>query len=262
MPTGNVTWKALKKLPGIDDEYRMILMSMVGTAIFITETGGPAQAPVVVPSLDISIEQLVGKQNSSANLNFPVWRCDTNTDDGCLHPYMGNVNDHGDVPSFRDMVKQKLWAIEDKIANRQSHENLSDVIGFINLIDLPVYKMVAIGTSFNNTGLADAMIDRNLDLIAAKYAEVYIRSSVADLIVALVKYRAVATNVSISDQIKAVIDEAEKVKTQARNQLSAAYTQATNTSNIIQEVQFMEKTMNANLSQTLRNSLIFGRNLR
>jgi len=34
------------------------------------------------------------------------------------------------------------------------------------------------------------------------------------------------------------------------------------TFNIVQEVQFMEKTMSANLSQTLRNSLTFGRNLR
>jgi conjugative transfer pilus assembly protein TraH len=160
------------------------------------------------------------------------------------------------------MVRTKLWAIADNIANRQSHSNLNEVLAFINVTDLPVYKMVAIGTSLNNTGLADAMINRYQDLIAAKYAEVYIRSGVSDLVAALVKYESAATSPTISKQIKAVLEKSEAVKTQARNQLSSAYTQTMNAFNIVQEVQFMEKAMNSNMSQTLRNSLTFGRSLR
>ncbi len=34
LPTGNVVWKALKKLDGLTDEYRMVLMSMIGSTIF------------------------------------------------------------------------------------------------------------------------------------------------------------------------------------------------------------------------------------
>ena len=33
LPTGNVVWKALKKLDGVTDEQRMILMSMIGSMI-------------------------------------------------------------------------------------------------------------------------------------------------------------------------------------------------------------------------------------
>ncbi|MCW3551337.1 conjugal transfer protein TraH, partial [Burkholderia cenocepacia] len=113
-------------------------------------------------------------------LDFPIWRCDDTTD--CLNPYQGNISDNGNVLSFRAMVRTKLWAIADKIAARQAHDNLNDVLNFINVTDLPVYKMVAVGTAANNTGLADAMINRYQDLIAAKYAEVYIRSAVSDLI--------------------------------------------------------------------------------
>lgn len=262
MPTGNVVWKALKKLNGIDDEYRMVIMSMVGTVIFPTTGGATPDSPIILPRQDISIAQLVGKQDASPNLDFPIWRCDTTTDDGCLNPTMGSVGDNGNVLSFRAMVRTKMWAIADKISARQPHDNLNDVLSFINVTDLPVYKMVAVGTTLNNTGLADAMVNRYQDLIAAKYAEVYIRSAVTDLIAALTKYQAVAASGAVSGQIKEILDTAEKVKTQAREQMSTAYTQTMSTFNIAQEVQFMERSLSANLSQTLRSSLTFGRSLR
>ncbi len=63
LPRGNVVWKALKKLDGIDDEYRMILMSMVGTTIF--STNGNRTKPLFVPKKDITVQQLVGKQDTS-----------------------------------------------------------------------------------------------------------------------------------------------------------------------------------------------------
>jgi conjugative transfer pilus assembly protein TraH len=256
MPTGNVVWKALKKLNGIDDEYRMVIMSMVGTAIFPTNNNaGTPPTPIILPALDI-----VGKQDASPNLDFPIWRCDDTTD--CLNPYQGNIGDNGNVLSFRAMVRTKLWAIADKIAARQPHDNLNDVLNFINVTDLPVYKMVAVGTASNNTGLADAMINRYQDLIAAKYAEVYIRSAVSDLVAALVKYQTVAASGVMSDQIKVILEAAEKVKTQARQQMSTAYTQTMSTFNMVQEVQFMERSLSANLSPTLRSSLTFGRSLR
>lgn len=262
MPAGNVTWKALKKLNGIDDEYRMIIMSMVGTVIFPTSGGSPPPRARVLRGLDISIEQLVGKQDASPNLDFPIWRCDTLTEDGCLNPSLGNINDHGAVLSFRAMVRTKMWAIADKIAARQTHDNLQDVINFINVTDLPVYKMVAVGTSVNNTGLADAMVNRYQDLIAAKYAEVYIRSATSDLIQALTNYQTVAASGVVSDQIKVILTDAETVKTQARQRMALAYTQTMSTFNMVQEVQFMERALSANLSQTLRSSLTFGRSLR
>ena len=160
------------------------------------------------------------------------------------------------------MVRTKMWAIADKIAARQTHDNLQDVINFINVTDLPVYKMVAVGTSVNNTGLADAMVNRYQDLIAAKYAEVYIRSATSDLIQALTNYQTVAASGVASDQIKVILTDAETVKTQARQRMALAYTQTMSTFNMVQEVQFMERALSANLSQTLRSSLTFGRSLR
>lgn len=259
MPTGNVVWKALKKLNGIDDEYRMIIMSMVGTVIF--PTVGTDLPPDIRPPLDISLEQLISKENEF--LNFPIYRCnDSVAEDGCLNIRVGNINENGNISGFRDMVRKKMQTMSDKIASRTAYENLDEIKAFVALTDLPVYKMLAVSTSLNNTGLADAMIGRYQDLIAAKYAEVYIRSAVSDLIAALNKYQSVAASGAVSSQIKDILTTAEKVKLQARQQMAAAYTQTISTFNIVQEVQFMERSLSANLSQTLRSSLTFGRSLR
>lgn len=262
LPTGNVVWKALKKLNGIDDEYRMIIMSMVGTAIFPTTGSATPSATQILPPLDISLEQLVGKQDATPNLDFAIWRCDTTAEDGCLNPAPGNVNDNGTVLSFRTMVRAKMSAIADKISARHSHNDMREVIDFINVTDLPVYKMVAVGTSLNNTGLADAMVNRYQDLIAAKYAEVYIRSAVTDLVQALTNYQTIAASGVVAEEIKTILGSAEMVKNQAREKMATAYTQTMSTFNVVQEVQFMERALSANLSQTLRNSLAFGRSLR
>lgn len=262
MPKGNIVWKALKKMNGIDDEYRMVIMSMVGTAVFPTSEGAEPVPPSIIPALDISLEQLVGKQDASPNLDFPIWRCDTTDAEGCLNPYQGSIADKGVVISFRAMVRTKMFAMADKIANRQAHDNMTDLINFINVTDLPVYKMVAVGTTMNNTGLADAMIGRYQDLIAAKYAEVYIKSAVSDLTAAITKYQTVAASGVISDQLAKILESGEKVKAQARSQMAAAYTQTMSTYNMVQEVQFMERSLSSNLSQTLRSSLTFGRSLR
>jgi conjugative transfer pilus assembly protein TraH len=82
------------------------------------------------------------------------------------------------------------------------------------------------------------------------------------LVAALVKYQTVAASGVMSDQIKVILEAAEKVKTQARQQMSTAYTQTMSTFNMVQEVQFMERSLSANLSPTLRSSLTFGRSLR
>ena len=56
--------------------------------------------------------------------------------------------------------------------------------------------------------------------------------------------------------------ELEEISRAAKQVLATAYSQTISTYNIAQEVQYMERALNANLSQTLRNSLAFGKSLR
>lgn len=255
LPTGNVVWKALKKLDGITDQDRMILMSMIGSVIF--PTGATAQKPKPLIRKEITVEALVGARSSLDTITVPIWRCDTTDPDGCLSP----TEDEITTKSFKTMVREKMEKITDKIASRSAHDNLSDTLGFLNATDLPIYKMLAVTTTLNNTAMADALIGRYQDLIAAKYAEVYIQRAVSDLRAAMAKYAAVtdATQTKTLDELKPQLDE---IARSAKQVLATAYSQTISTYNIAQEVQYMERALNANLSQTLRNSLAFGKSLR
>lgn len=255
LPTGNVVWQALKKLDGITDEQRMILMSMIGSTIFSTE--GIAVAPKKLVRKEISVEQLVGARTTSENITVPIWRCDTTTANGCLHPTEDNIT----TKSFKTLVREKMEKISDKIANRSAHEDISATIGFLNVTDLPIYKMLAVTTTLGNTSMADALIGRYQDLIAAKYAEVYIQRAVTDLRAALGRYAA-TTEATITQTINEMRPDLEDIARSAKQVLATAYSQTISTYNIAQEVQYMERALNANLSQTLRNSLAFGKSLR
>ena len=255
LPTGNVVWKALKKLDGITDEQRMILMSMIGSMIF--PTGDTPQSPIPLVRKEITVEALVGLRNTSDTISVPIWRCDTTSADGCLSP----TEDEVTTKSFKTMVREKMEKISDKIANRSQHEDLAATLAFLNATDLPIYKMLAVTTTLNNTSMADALIGRYQDLIAAKYAEVYIQRAVSDLRAAMAKLSAVSDATQADELIKMKPD-LEAISRDAKQVLATAYSQTISTYNIAQEVQYMERALNANLSQTLRNSLAFGKSLR
>lgn len=255
LPTGNVVWKALKKLDGITDEHRMVLMSMIGTAIFLT--GGEPNPIVPLMSKEITVEALVGARSTSDQITVPIWRCDTTSTEGCLHP----VEDIITAKSFKAMVREKMGTISQKIANRSAHDDMTAVLGFLNATDLPIYKMLAVTTTLDNTSLADALISRYEELIAAKYAEVYIQRAVTDLRAALNKL-SVVSDASQNEVLDKIKPELESISRAAKQVLATAYSQTISTYNIAQEVRHMERVMNANLSQTLRASLAFGKSLR
>lgn len=255
LPTGNVVWKALKKLDGISDEQRMVLMSMIGSTIFSTEV--MTSAPKKLVRKEITVETLVGARTTSETITVPIWRCDTTSEDGCLSP----TEDEITTRSFKTMVRQKMEKISDKLASRSTHDDMASTLGFLNATDLPIYKMLAVTTTLNNTSMADALIGRYQDLIAAKYADVYIQRGVSDLRAALAKYAATA-DATMAQTINESKPDLEEISRAAKQVLATAYSQTISTYNIAQEVQYMERALNANLSQTLRNSLAFGKSLR
>lgn len=255
LPTGNVVWKALKKLDGVTDEQRMILMSMIGSMIF--PTGDTPKLPIPLLRKEITVEALVGARTTSDTITVPIWRCDTTSADGCLSP----TEDEVTTKSFKTMVREKMEKISDKIANRSAHDDMAATIGFLNATDLPIYKMLAVTTTLNNTSMADALIGRYQELIAAKYAEVYIQRAVTDLRGAMAKFSA-AADATQAAELGKMKPELEEISRAAKQVLATAYSQTISTYNIAQEVQYMERALNANLSQTLRSSLAFGKSLR
>lgn len=255
LPTGNVVWKALKKIDGMTDEDRMLVMSLVGSVIFPTEQGSP-QAPKPLMPTDIDVATLIGAGSASDTINVPIWRCDTTSADGCLNPYSDQLS----TQSFRAMVLTKMNMITDHIANRSGYDDVSQIIAFLNTTDLPVYALLATGVRYNNTAVADSTSGMYVDLIAAKYAEVYIRRCVKDLQDAIGKYEAVA-DATQTDAFEKVKPQMARVTEAAHQTLMQAYSQTVSTHSLTVELQAMQRAVDSNLSETLRASLAFGKSL-
>ena len=258
LPTGNVVWKALKKLDALDDEQRMVLMSLVGTVIFPAfDATQEREAPIPLEGTGIDVEMLVGIRDGADRIQVPIWRCDRNGADECLRPQMGTIS----TKSFRAMVREKMGAITDNIAMRRPHENVDAIVAFLNSTDLPIYKMLAVSTSLNNPAMADLLTARYEDLIAAKYAQVYIERAATDLRAAIRHQQATAdaTQSAELEKLKPVLD---RISMTAKQVLTTAYAQTTSTYNLTLEVQHIERAFNANLSQSLRSSLTFGKSMR
>lgn len=260
IPSGNLVWKALKKLNGIDDERRMILMSMLGTVIL--PTGGSAgQDPVprLLASTDIDLRTLVGVGDAGDNIQLPIWRCDKTGPDECLNPTLGSIQSK----SFRAMVRDKMEKIAQNIANRNAYNevDLTETLAFLNATDLPVYKILATTTSAGNTAAAEGVIRRYQELIAAKYAQTYIEASIKALEEAINRQLVVA-DATQSAELEKLKVKLQRLGQETRQMMAMAHQQTHSTFQMFQEVRHMERALMGNLSQSLRASLTFGKGLR
>jgi conjugative transfer pilus assembly protein TraH len=146
----------------------------------------------------------------------------------------------------------------DAIKNRAPHPNQAELLRFVNATDLPVYKMIAVGTTLNNTSVADALIGRYQDLIAAKYAEVWMLQITKDIGDALANFALNAPPES-GAVTKELVENLARIKSDVRSEMSNAYQAAQTTMKIADELQHIERAMNSSISPMLKQSISFAR---
>lgn len=182
MPSGNIVWKALKKVDRIDDDYRELLMSMVGTTIFRTNA---VTTPETKPAKEINLEEFIGgnvadaDENPLDSMDFVIYKCDERAE--CLNPYDAQFDPDHTKQSFKAMIRKKVNDVIANLRDRTADPDPSGTMKFLNATDIPIYKIVAVTTSLGNTAMADNAMARYQELIAAKYAQVYIQRAVSDL---------------------------------------------------------------------------------
>lgn len=253
IPEGNVTWKALKKLPGLDDDTREIYMSMIGTVIFDGEKG----LPQFVPGTDIDVKTLIGVRGQTM-VDMPVYRCTNKGANECKTLTQENSSKYKTLSA---LVSEKLNKIADRISSRSAYgADLQDIIQFVNVTDIPVYKMIAVTTSMNNPDIAQGLIGKYQELIAAKYAQIFIERVAKDLRTALAQQAATA-DASQNDAIKEMQARLDTLEAKARETVNAANTQTMSTFAIVQEIQHMERALNNSLSPALQQSLAFQKSI-
>lgn len=244
---GNIAWRALSRLAGLDVDDRKILMALSGTTIISSDQAAD-QPPLYKEPKAITIQQFIrGNQNGK----LPVYGClDSTTPEGCLVL----SDDELVVTPFAQKVEAKLLAIADKFKNNIALT--TDEIAFINITGLPVYKALAVSTAAPNVGLDTIWIGKYADLIAAEYAYQYIVQATHQIKQAYSQASSGAPAVA-SDDMKTMAANVDRLRTDAREEVRLAYSKVESVNRIAEEVIYMERNLMASLPANLAGNLRF-----
>ena len=244
---GNIAWRALSRLAGLDVDDRKILMALSGTTIISSDQTSTV-APLYKEPKAITIQQFIrGNQNGK----LPVYGCvDSTTPEGCLVL----SDDELAVTAFAQKVEAKLLAIADKFKNNIALT--TDEIAFINITGLPVYKALAVSTAAPNVGLDTIWIGKYADLIAAEYAYQYIVQATHQIKQAYSQASSGAPAVA-SDDMKTMAANVDRLRTDAREEVRLAYSKVESVNRIAEEVIYMERNLMASLPANLAGNLRF-----
>ncbi|MCQ0034471.1 conjugal transfer protein TraH, partial [Burkholderia glumae] len=222
-----------------------------------SDSNGTEVNPIFLPRIgSVTVEELVGNDPASATTDtIQLYQCDETTK--CLNPSTQEVQ----FTTFRSLVQSKLQRIVDAVATRSPLADPTDTFQFLSMTDLPVYKMIAVGTRLNNSSVADQMLATYQSLMAAKYAEAYIRGSAEDRRRAIARYSTVSTSTSLLNQTTRINESIDSVEREARDVVMEAFRQTSNAWALVEELQSMERAIHSSISPSLRNSLAFGQTL-
>ena len=239
--TGNLVWAALRRVPTIDDQERELIMSMTGTVIYfpLDQKRDPNK---IGPTLT-SIRQLLYGQSDTGggNVNIHLLRCNNFTD--CAGVTHNPAYVH---KPFTTKVEEMMRSISDKIANRTGTPTSAE-IGFVNITNEPVYKMLSIGNGIRGSGLAETLIAKYRDVIAVDYAHNFLERSLKLGLDALSKD---------FDLDKEQQDEAKRIRDAIRGHLTtlaqekqAHYAKVQAFSSVAGHLEQLERQMRASMPQ-------------
>lgn len=250
IPYGNVTWDALKSL-GADQRTKRQIMGMVGTVILDDEGG----SVYIAPTEQLSVAKLLSTRNK---IEMPMPICVDNYTD-CMSVNMGAV-EYSDT--FHKMIMEKMMIIAGKISTRTSYgAQKDDVIDFISATELPIYKIVALGSSVNDTAVAENLMAQYSTLIAAKYAESYIKMVSKNTGKALDQYEGSTQNKAVVMALEKLKGNVEDIERNLANDIAGVYRSARSTMEIAEQIRTLEATVASNLSVPIYDSIEYGNNL-
>jgi conjugative transfer pilus assembly protein TraH len=251
--TGNIVWKATQQIGFLksDRELSEVFMSLSGTVVMFRNGSGDSapldhvQYPALVENNDLMKAILYGGPAK-------VYRCDTTDPDGCLHPAKDVVINISASNAFSAKVTSILNKIVDAIYDDTSLTD--EEIGLLQSTSLPVYKML------------------NVQVASQKYKPIIDVTNYADVIAIDILYQYLRESLQIIKNSVASLpypdgiinDIAPGIDAELadlRKQQGSAYKQLTESVQIIEETQTLERMLAGDLSTELSNTLSWAKGM-
>jgi conjugative transfer pilus assembly protein TraH len=254
IPIGNFTWKALSSPAlGLDTLQKRQLMTLIGTVIYVPPTNDQESPRLIVRPGHHKLLHYIGNAASGeAALEF--YRClDGYGDDQCLQVELDAPTVY---PSFGSIVQERLRAIANNIVSRVQQTPAD--ITFVNVTDLPVYRMMSVAAFSSLPGLSDSLIETYKDLIAAKYAAAFIKRGVDTVRQAVTAHAANGTAFE-EEQLTRLDARMRELEQDVRDEVRNLYQNAAKNTAIAEDLLRMERTLHAYIPSVLSENLRFSR---
>lgn len=268
---GNVTWQAINKMPDSffpqdARNYKYLLMSLIGPHIFYPKThaddpkiadGDVAYTTESRPPIKYSIAELIGSPSGSKKIKLSLYTCDEQ--DKCKNPMFldASLPSEGvEFDSFLSMVDERMNSIKNNMLNFTKPADAKD-IAFVNSTSIPIYKMLSVATTMRNAAVADYMIAKYEEAIAAEYAAAFIYRALKEVRDALSNAGGQSQSPVKKEALGELAARATEIRKEYATDMVNVYAKLQSVNNITAEIMNLERAMSASLPADLQSGLQF-----
>lgn len=251
---GNVVWKALQNVTGIDDEDKRLIMSITGTIIITPSVPGGANGggqPTwhYTQPTSIRVEDFIGDDPSTASTGVDVFVCDTTTD--CLNPTVPATK--VSITPFVKKVSTSIDALRTGITTRAT-QNIND-FRIVDASSVPVWKLLTTSTATNQPQI----VDLYKRLIAVDIAYSYFNGLIKMASQSLANAESGAVPPDAQTAIAQLQTRLSNLSTLVQTMRIAEYNKTSGEANLQRQIQLMHQAMVAGIpAQAFTSMTVFG----
>ncbi|MFA7238862.1 MAG: conjugal transfer protein TraH [Sulfuricellaceae bacterium] len=268
---GNITWQAINKMPDSffpqdARNYKYLLMSLIGPHIFSPKThdddpkiaiGDVAYTTESRPPIKYSIAELIGTPSATNKIKLSLYTCDEQNK--CKNPIFldASLPSEGvEFDSFLSMVDVRMNSIKNNMLNASKPSDAQD-IAFVNSTSIPIYKMLSVATQMRNSVVADYMINKYKEAIAAEYATAFISTALKEVRDALGNAGGKSQSPVKKEALEKLAARATEIRKEYAADMVNVYAKLQAVNSITAEIVNLERAMSASLPADLQSNLQF-----
>jgi conjugative transfer pilus assembly protein TraH len=251
---GNVVWRALLRVNGVDNDTRQLMMSMTGTIIIVppgeNESGSSTDQKakwLYKPGAKITFRQFVGDgASSTATLSGLI--CDEYAD--CKNPtYTENGITSG---SFAKYVRDKIVTMKQKVESRDAGGQGTIDVSLISASSLPVWKMLSLAANMPG---GDFVVENHTQLVAVDVAHSYF-TNLAKTLREAVQNEMGKGNADVAEAAKSILSRVTEIEQEGREMLVAEYQKGVQVAQMQRSIQWLDQSLKAGLPTNVFQSMM------
>lgn len=251
---GNVVWRALLRVNGVDNDTRQLMMSMTGTIIIVppgeNESGTSTDQKakwLYKPGAKITFRQFVG-DGSSATASLSGLICDEYAE--CKNPsYTENGITAG---SFAKYVRDKIVAMKSKVETRNAVGQGTMDVALISASSLPVWKMLSLAANMPG---GDFVVENHTQLVAVDVAHSYF-TNLAKTLREAVQNEMGKGNADVAEAAKSILSRVTEIEQEGREMLVAEYQKGVQVAQMQRSIQWLDQSLKAGLPTNVFQSMM------